>query len=69
MSIIPLSKANALSIFLEMASYMRSHPDEIKRLYCKAAVLECGGNVSAAARRLNMHRRSLVRILDRGQVK
>lgn len=38
-------------------------PDEIKWLYIDAVLALLDGNVSATARRLGMHRRSLQRII------
>lgn len=41
-----------------------SNPDEIRWLYIEAVLKLMGGNVSATARRLGMHRRSLQRTIS-----
>lgn len=40
-------------------------PGEVRWLHIERVFEDCGGNVSEAARRLNMHRRTLQRILSR----
>lgn len=53
-------KVDNLSEYIVRAS---EAPDEIKWLYIDAVLTLLGGNVSATARRLGMHRRSLQRII------
>lgn len=40
-------------------------PGEVRWLHIERVFEDCGGNVSEAARRLNMHRRTMQRILSR----
>lgn len=41
-------------------------PREVRRLHIERVLKDCGGNISETSRRLNMHRRTLQRILGRG---
>ncbi len=45
--------------------YNPLRPNEARRLHIAHVLEECGGNISQAARRLSMHRRTLQRILGR----
>lgn len=42
-----------------------ANPYRVLWLYVQATLAHCGGNQSAAARRLGMHRRTLQRIIER----
>lgn len=51
-----------VTLFQVMAS-AQMNPDEVRWLYIKAALTHQQNNVSATARRLGMHRRTLQRII------
>jgi len=55
-------------VMLEMPSPQAAKPlDELEWEHLQAVLTDCRGNISEAARRLGMHRRSLQRKLARGR--
>lgn len=52
---------------IQTISETTATPDRVRWLYIQLALERCRGNISATARRLNMHRRTLQRILERGE--
>ena len=55
-------------VMLEMPSPHAAKPlDELEWEHLQAVLTDCRGNISEAARRLGMHRRSLQRKLARGR--
>jgi ActR/RegA family two-component response regulator len=61
-----MAKAHFNSIVDNLSEYIvraEKGPDEIRWLYIDAVRSLCDGNVSATARRLGMHRKTLQRII------